>query len=357
MICRLSGTFGLALLILGVGRFAGADSLTLAWNPNTEPDIAGYVVYWGTQPASLVSSLDVGNQTSTQITGLASATTYYIDVRAYNTAGLYSGPSVVISGVPIGSPAPPISMVCRTGSGTSLDGKPVAVNYPAPSVTGGTMPITTSCSPSSGSAFAIGTTSISCTATDSLKQTASCTTAVVVSRAPESQALSLSCPVVPPTVSPDGEPAVVSFASPAVTGGVRPIVTSCLPASGSRFAVGTTRLSCSATDAQKQSASCSTNVTVALAPPPAIVCPLIATARSSNGRPISVSYAPPSVEGGVAPVATSCTPRSNSLFPVGSTTVGCTAVDALARSQSCSTLVTVTRWRKNYETSDSSTRR
>jgi len=36
-----------------------ASALTLAWDPNAEPDLAGYKVYYGTQPGIYGSVLSV----------------------------------------------------------------------------------------------------------------------------------------------------------------------------------------------------------------------------------------------------------------------------------------------------------
>ena len=101
-----SWSFCLAWLTLcGV---ANAATLTLAWNRSPEPDIAGYVVHWGTQPGVYTSSSNVGNVTTQQVTGLADGTVYYFAVKAYNTAGLMSGYSSEVSGQTSGG-APPVN--------------------------------------------------------------------------------------------------------------------------------------------------------------------------------------------------------------------------------------------------------
>ena len=66
----------------------------------------------------------------------------------------------------------------------SLDGLPVVVMFDAPITSGGLPPITTSCSPGSDSALSVGTTAVSCTATDSLQQAAACTFLIVVAAPP-----------------------------------------------------------------------------------------------------------------------------------------------------------------------------
>jgi len=65
--------------------------VTLEWDPNLEPDIEGYKVYWGTGSGVYPFSKDVGNQTSYTITGLIVGKIYYIAVTAFNTSKIESG--------------------------------------------------------------------------------------------------------------------------------------------------------------------------------------------------------------------------------------------------------------------------
>jgi len=85
---------------LGVAVNANAqayNSVTLAWDANSEPDIAGYILYWGTASRSYSQSVDVGNVTQYTINGLNDLQTYYFAVRAYNTDGLQSAYSAEVS--------------------------------------------------------------------------------------------------------------------------------------------------------------------------------------------------------------------------------------------------------------------
>jgi lysophospholipase L1-like esterase len=67
----------------------------------------------------------------------------------------------------------------------SADGNPVAVSYAAPTTVGGEAPLTTSCSPASGSPVPLGSTLITCTARDARQLTASCSFEVLVTAAPK----------------------------------------------------------------------------------------------------------------------------------------------------------------------------
>jgi lysophospholipase L1-like esterase len=73
---------------------------------------------------------------------------------------------------------------------------------------------------------------------------------------------------------------------------------------------------------------------------PAIACPADVQAGAVEGT-IAVQYPAPQATGGTAPVAVSCTMPSGAEFPVGSTTIACTATDSTARSAQCSFRVNV----------------
>ena len=67
----------------------GAD-VVLQWDANSETDLAGYRVYYGTSSRSYGSPIDVGNTTTYTVSNLA-AGTYYFAVTAYNTSNAESG--------------------------------------------------------------------------------------------------------------------------------------------------------------------------------------------------------------------------------------------------------------------------
>jgi lysophospholipase L1-like esterase len=87
-----------------------------------------------------------------------------------------------------GTPTAPtqlLSISCPVAqSAQSIDGSATIVTYPNPAVSGGEGILSTSCSPTSGSRFSVGTTSVTCTAQDTKKQSASCSFQVTVTRVP-----------------------------------------------------------------------------------------------------------------------------------------------------------------------------
>jgi hypothetical protein len=70
-------------LVAGV-RAAAAESVSLEWDPNPEPEVVGYRVFIGTQPGIYDSQVDVGNTTSYTAT-LQAGQRYCFAVAAYFT--------------------------------------------------------------------------------------------------------------------------------------------------------------------------------------------------------------------------------------------------------------------------------
>lgn len=84
-------------------------------------------------------------------------------------------------------PPPPVanppSLACVEGiSRSTVNAGGVAVNYDTPPVTDGQGSVMVTCSPSSGETFPIGTTEVTCTATDTLNRNGSCSFMVTVSK-------------------------------------------------------------------------------------------------------------------------------------------------------------------------------
>jgi uncharacterized repeat protein (TIGR01451 family) len=85
--------------------FAGPTDIGLAWNANTDADLAGYQIAWGSSPGSHPNLIDAGNVTSYTVTGLTTGNTYYFVVQAYDLARNFSGNSSEVSGVAGAAPA------------------------------------------------------------------------------------------------------------------------------------------------------------------------------------------------------------------------------------------------------------
>jgi len=86
-----------ALMLLGAARLEAA-SVTLAWDPNPEPDVTGYVLQYGTKPGIYTTQVDVGKRTQYSLLSIPEGT-YYITVSAYNGDGIISSPSAEVTAV------------------------------------------------------------------------------------------------------------------------------------------------------------------------------------------------------------------------------------------------------------------
>lgn len=75
-----------------------AGSAILHWQPNTDPDLAGYRIYYGTASRSYGPYIPVGaSVTSYTLNGLVEGNTYYFTLTALDTSGNESGYSVEVS--------------------------------------------------------------------------------------------------------------------------------------------------------------------------------------------------------------------------------------------------------------------
>jgi hypothetical protein len=72
--------------------------IRLGWDPNPEPDVAGYRLYYGTASGTYTHRINVGNATTYTAHGLSYGATYYFAVTAYNQSG-ESGYSNEVSGM------------------------------------------------------------------------------------------------------------------------------------------------------------------------------------------------------------------------------------------------------------------
>ena len=132
------------------------------------------------------------------------------------------------------------------------------VTYPAPTTTGTCGTVT--CSPASGSFFPVGTTTVTCS---SSAGGATCTFTVTVQ---DTQPPTITCPpnvtaVTDQNACPPPPCVVGTFAAPTATDNCPGVTVLCNPPSGSCFPTGTTTVTCTATDASGNTATCSFTLT------------------------------------------------------------------------------------------------
>jgi hypothetical protein len=102
-----------ALCAFATPAFAG--HISLAWDPSTSGAV-GYVVLYGFAPGFYTGALNVGNQTSATIRGLANGQIYYFAIQAYSVDGGISVLSNEVSASTTNTPPQVVAPATQTSS-------------------------------------------------------------------------------------------------------------------------------------------------------------------------------------------------------------------------------------------------
>ncbi len=176
---KLVRSFPLFVLWLGVTLIISAGvghsaQVSLAWDANTESNLAGYKIYYGTASHVYDWVLNVGKVTMYTVTGLTDGVTYYFAATAYNTANLESSPSAEVSTSSCTYSISPASQGFTASAGTGTVSVTTQSTCPWTAVSGASWMTITSGSNGTGN----GTVSYSISAnTSSSSRTASSTMA------------------------------------------------------------------------------------------------------------------------------------------------------------------------------------
>jgi hypothetical protein len=220
---------------------------------------------------------------------------------------------------------------------TSADGAVVAFTATAQDLVDGTVVVT--CSPASGSTFALATTTVSCSAADIRGNTASGSfTITVQDTTPPTIDVHLDVGPIEAT-GPDG--ATANYESPSTHDLVDGLGTAtCLPATGSTFAVGTSAVTCDATDnAGNHAVQTTFDVVVQDTTKPEVTAPADVGPIEATGPLTTVAHGTATDSDAVGVVY-----RSNDApaqFPVGVTTITWIARDLAGNEGSATSTVTV----------------
>ncbi len=223
-----------------------------------------------------------------------------------------------------------------TAEATGPSGAAVTFAATATDVVDGTDPVT--CSRASGSIFPLGTTTVTCSATDSVGNTSTGSfTVTVADTTPPT--LQLPSSITKEATGPSG--AVVSYGASATDNvdGTDPVT--CSRASGSIFPLGTTTVTCSATDSVGNTSTGSFTVTVVDTTPPTLQLPSSIIKEATGPSGAVVSYGASATDNVDGPLPVTCSPASGSTFPLGVTVVTCSATDKAGNTSSGSFIVTV----------------
>jgi hypothetical protein len=84
----LIGTF--FFLLFALAGQTRAEQISLTWDANTEPDLGGYKLYYGTASQAYSQVFNVGKNTQVTVSNLNQGVTYFFAVTAYDLQGAES---------------------------------------------------------------------------------------------------------------------------------------------------------------------------------------------------------------------------------------------------------------------------
>ncbi|MCX6275151.1 MAG: HYR domain-containing protein [Bacteroidetes bacterium] len=196
---------------------------------------------------------------------------------------------------------------------------------------------TVSCSPSSGSIFPAGVTTVNCIATDAAGNTSACSFTVTIN---DNENPTANCPANIIQGNDVGDCGAIVTYTATASDNCAGATVSCLPVSGGAFPVGVTTVNCIATDASGNTGTCSFTVTVNDNENPVAHCPASIQQSNDPGLCSAVVAYSAFASDNCSGVSIACLPATTT-FPVGVSTVTCTATDAAGNTNTCSFTVTI----------------
>ena len=124
LLCRFILLAAALLCLAACPSSAKAQSVTLAWNASPSANVAGYMVYYGTDGVTFKGQMDAGANTYATVNNLQAGNTYYFEVTAYDPNLNQGNPSAIVTfSIPGSGEAG-----TNGGGGLGFDGVPVGSN-------------------------------------------------------------------------------------------------------------------------------------------------------------------------------------------------------------------------------------
>jgi hypothetical protein len=181
------------------------------------------------------------------------------------------------------------------------------------------------CTPASGSTFALGTTTVNCSATNTGGTSTASFTVTVVDTTPP--AITVPSPITAEATGPAGAPVTYTVtASDLVDGAVS---VTCTPVSGSTFPLDVeTLVQCTAKDSRDNVAFSAFSITVVDTTPPTLQLPSNFSVSADANCVAVVTYTASATDLVDITDMVTCTPASGFTSGLGTTTVNCSSTDA-----------------------------
>ncbi len=255
--------------------------------------------------------------------------TYTATDAAGNTASATRVVTVADNGAPVLTMPAPVTI-----EATGPDGAVASFTASASDAFSPAVPVV--CSPASGSTFPLGTTNVTCSATDDAGNTSTGSVAVTVT--------DTTAPAI--TLTGDATMTVSAgsaFTDPGATATdlVDGAIAVTISGTVNTAVPGSYTVTYTAADAKGNSASATRTVTVRDTTAPVLTLPAPVAGEATGPAGAPVSYAASALDAISGAVTPACSPASGSTFPLGTTNVTCSATDAAGNTASGSFSVTV----------------
>jgi len=314
-------------------------STIIVWT--TDEPATSKVTYSTSTPvtSAIVSSSTLVTSHSLELANLTASTTYYYYVESADEYGSIAS-STEQSFTTLSAPdtIPPIitAPADQTFEATGPETTPILTQATSTDIVDPSPTITYE--PHS---FAVGTTTVTWTATDASGNSATTTSQVSITDLTPPTIINTPTDITQEAASSSG--VVVNYTLPTATDLVDVTVpVTCTLISGSTFALGTTTVNCSATDSHSNTATSSFNVTVQDTTPPVIAFHEDLTFEATSPSGADATYTNPIATDLVdGSTAVSCSPVSGFTFALGTTTVTCLSTDSHSNTATSSFNVTV----------------
>ena len=287
------------------GSFSAANGVTVVAGGQLYAN-ATFIVNGVLTPGTIDSAA------GTNTLSLSAPDSYAIDVTVPGSGG--TAAVTVMFTVTVNDTVPPTLTLPTPGPTEATSSAGAVVSYTASATDNTDGAVTAACTPASGSTFGLGTTTVSCSAHDAAGNTSSGSFTVAVR---DTTAPTLTVPANITSIEATGPTgAIVTFVATAVdvADGMPSVV--CTPASGSTFAIGTTTVSCTATDHSANATTKTFTVTVVDTTAPVFgAAPAIGPIEGNTLNGAIVGYVKPTATDTVdGAVAVTCDPASTSTF-------------------------------------------